>query len=45
VFKDKGKSNEAISCYEKALAIKPDYAEAYSQLFHQLHNEYGIGKN
>ena len=32
MFKDKGKSNEAISCYEKALAIKPAFSEAFSNM-------------
>ena len=28
-LKDQGKLEEAIEAYNKALAIKPDYAEAY----------------
>ena len=29
---DQGKLEEAIEAYNKALAIKPDYAEAYSNI-------------
>ena len=27
-----GRNNEAIICFRKALSIKPDYVEAYSNL-------------
>ena len=29
IFKEQGKHDEAISAYNKVLALKPDYAEAY----------------
>jgi tetratricopeptide (TPR) repeat protein len=31
-LKDKGKLQEAIEAYNKAISIKPDYAEAYNNL-------------
>ena len=31
-LKEQGKLEEAIEAYNKALAIKPDYAEAYSNM-------------
>ena len=31
-LKDQGKLEEAIEAYNKALAIKPDYAEAYNNM-------------
>ena len=32
VLKEQGKLEEAIEAYNKALAIKPDYAEAYNNM-------------
>ena len=31
-LKEQGKLEEAIEAYNKALAIKPDYAEAYNNM-------------
>ena len=31
-LKDQGKLDQAVAAYNKALSIKPDYAEAYSNL-------------
>ena len=31
-FKDKGRLEEALEAYKKAISLKPDYAEAYSNL-------------
>jgi tetratricopeptide (TPR) repeat protein len=31
-LKDQGKLEEAIEAYNKALSIKPDYAEAYNNI-------------
>ena len=36
-LKDQGKLEEAIEAYNKALSIKPDYAEAWSNLYFPLH--------
>ena len=33
--KDQGKLDEAIEAYNKALSLKPDYAEAYIQHGHR----------
>ena len=32
VLKDQGKLEEAIEAYNKALSMKPDYAEAYNNM-------------
>ena len=32
VLKDQGKLDEAIEAYKMALAIEPDYAEAYNNM-------------
>ena len=31
-LKDQGKLDEAIEAYNKALSLKPDYADAYSNM-------------
>ena len=31
-LKDQGKLDEAVACYRRALELKPDYAEAHSNL-------------
>jgi len=35
VLAEEGRRDEAIDCFQKAIAINPDYAEAYSYLIHQ----------
>ena len=35
-LKDQGKLEEAIEAYNKALSIKPDYAEAYNNMGNAL---------
>ena len=35
-LKEQGKLEEAIEAYNKALAIKPDYAEAYNNIYFPL---------
>ena len=35
-LKEQGKLEEAIEAYNKALAIKPDYAEAYNNMGNAL---------
>jgi predicted O-linked N-acetylglucosamine transferase (SPINDLY family) len=35
-FKEQGKLEEAIACYRRALELKPDYAEAHSNLLFTL---------
>ena len=32
IYKSQGNLLEAIKCYQKAIAIQPDYAEAYQNL-------------
>jgi predicted O-linked N-acetylglucosamine transferase (SPINDLY family) len=39
VFKDQGRLNEAIAAYRQAIGIKPDYAEAYSNLGNALKDQ------
>ena len=39
VFHEQGRLEEAIEAYKKALAINPDYAEAYSNLGVSLHDQ------
>ena len=31
-MKEQGKPDEALACYRRALELKPDYAEAHSNL-------------
>ena len=38
-LKDQGKLEEAIEAYNKALAIKPDYAEAYNNMGNALQDK------
>ena len=38
-LKDQGKLEEAIEAYNKALAIKPDYAEAYNNMGNALQDQ------
>ena len=38
-LKDQGKLEEAIEAYNKALAIKPDYAEAYNNMGNALKDQ------
>ena len=35
-LKDQGKLDEAIEAYNKALSLKPDYAEAYNNMGNAL---------
>jgi len=32
ILKDQIKLNEAVNAYQKAIALKPDYADAYSNM-------------
>ena len=38
-LKDQGKLEEAIEAYKKALSLKPDYAEAYSNMGNALKDQ------
>ena len=38
-LKDQGKLNEAIECYNKALSIMPDYAEAFNNIGNALKDQ------
>ncbi len=38
-LQEQGKLDEAIEAYNKALAIKPDYAEAYNNMGVTLKNK------
>ena len=38
-LKEQGKLEEAIEAYNKALAIKPDYAEAYNNMGNALQEQ------
>ena len=38
-LKDQGKLEEAIASYQQALRLKPDYAEAYSNLGNALQDQ------
>ena len=38
-LQDQGKLEEAIEAYSKALAIKPDYAEAYNNMGNALKDQ------
>ena len=38
-FKDQGKLDEAVACYHRALQLKPDYAEAHSNLGNALKDQ------
>ena len=35
-LKEQGKLDEAIACYKRAIALKPDYHEAYNNLGNAL---------
>ena len=37
VFNELGEVQKAITCYQKAINIKPDYADAYYNLGNALH--------
>ena len=38
-LKDQGKLDEAIEAYNKALSLKPDYAEAYNNMGNALKDQ------
>ena len=38
-MKDQGNLNEAVACYRRALALKPDFAEAHNNLGNTLKNQ------
>ena len=38
-LKDQGKLDEAVACYRRALELKPDYAEAHSNLGNALKDQ------
>ena len=38
-LKDQGKLDEAIAAYNKALSIKPDYADAYNNMGNALQDQ------
>ena len=44
VLKDQGKLEEAIEAYNKALALNPNYAEAYSNKGNALKNQGRLGE-
>ncbi len=44
-LKEQGKLDEAIEAYKKALAIKPDYAEAYNNMGNSLKEQGKAGRS
>ncbi len=41
---DQGKTDEAAACYERALRLKPDYAEAQNNLGHVFKDRGELGE-